>query len=353
MITYKLSQSTLKKGKYELYIECQRLPNSTSSNINCCNQSRILEIDIDHQFDLVDVAILIGLILIIGSFTFAIAVLYLRRRVLEPSMVFVFLLLYLGFVILFLFAVPSDFKMLLVFDAVNVQHTDYVKATRIFLRKLLDIEVIVDVVDMKITEHTSPYQWNITAIKQADCVAIVIPPKILPCERRGSPYHKTYQLCLNVLESHLENLLKNNQASSSDKIVTLVLPFSDIELIPKFVKFMARFQIPLDYCFLRQHIQSIRSPRRIRLPRWLLFNQTTTKKLFSTVVDNIQTSQDEIALLPDIEYSNTLTVGDGQDDLLPEETSAIHNRTEELDAIFGTCVKSIRNLPSVMSSTNC
>lgn len=243
--------------------------------------------------------------------------------------------------------------MLLVFDAVSVQHTDYVKATRIFLRKLLDIEVIVDVVDMNITEHTSPFQWNIAAIEQADCVAIVIPPKILPCERRGSPYHKTYQLCLNVLESHLENVLKNNQAPSSDKIFALVLPFSDIELIPKFLKFMARFQIPLDYCFLRQHIQSIRSPRRIRLPRWLLFNQTTTKKLFSTVVDNIQTSQDEIALLPDIEYSNSLTVGDGQDDLLPEEMSAIHHRTEEMDAIFGTCVKSIRTLPSVMSSANC
>lgn len=91
LITYKLSQATLKKGKYELYIECQPLPNSTSSNVNCCNQSRVLEIDIDHQFDMVDVAILIGLILIIGFFTFAIAVLYLRRRVLEPSMAFVFL----------------------------------------------------------------------------------------------------------------------------------------------------------------------------------------------------------------------------------------------------------------------
>ena len=91
LITYKISRATLKKGKYKLYIDCQRFSNSTvlSPDVGCCNQSRIFDIEIDHQFDLVDVAILISLILIIGSSTFAITVLYLRRRVLEPSTVFV------------------------------------------------------------------------------------------------------------------------------------------------------------------------------------------------------------------------------------------------------------------------
>ena len=104
LITYKISRATLKKGKYKLYIDCQRFSNSTASSpdVDCCNQSRIFDIDIDHQFDLVDVAILIGLILIIGSSTFAITVLYLRRRVLEPSTVFVLVWLRIQFSILFL-----------------------------------------------------------------------------------------------------------------------------------------------------------------------------------------------------------------------------------------------------------
>lgn len=295
---------------------------------------------------------MVALILFIAFCIVGIIVLYLRQTVLKPSKVF---FIFFSFTLcetpnsFSLIAVPSDFRMLLVFDAVSVEHTQYVKATRIFLRKLLGVEVLVDVADMENNKESSPYQWHIAAIERADCIAVVIPQKPEHSQCRGSPYHKTYQLCLNMLAYHL----RDNKTTVSNRYITLILPNSDPEKIPPFSKFMARFQIPFDYFFLRQHIHSIRSPCRLRLPRWLLFNQNTSNKLFSTIVENLEACEEQVALIPGDKVGGSIqTNHDCQSSLLPEEQLAIQqNRTEELDAIYGNHIQSVRNLADVIDPT--
>lgn len=328
LVTFQISQDTLEKGNYELVIECESL-SSNVAGASCCNQSRIFEIFIAHQFPQVDIAIIVALILLFAFCILGAMALYLRQKILEP--------------------ISNDFRMLLVFDSVSVQHTQYVKATRIFLRKLLGVEVLLDVADMENKEQGSPFQWYITAIERADCIAVVVPQKADHSQCRGSPYHKTFQLCLNMLASHLENTLSDNKTKVSNRYLTLMLPNSDPELIPPFAKFMARFQIPSDYFFLRHHIQSIRKPFLVCLPRWLPFKQKSANKLFSTIVERLDVCEEQVALmLSDKGNRNIESNHDCKSSLLQEEVLAIQNRTKEFDAIYGNHIQSVRDLAPVI-----
>ncbi|XP_057368851.1 uncharacterized protein LOC130689927 [Daphnia carinata] len=328
LVTFQISQVTLEKGNYELVIDCENFSSHTAG-ASCCNQSRIFEIYIAHQFGTADIATIIALTLLFAFCILGAMVLYLRQKILEP--------------------IPKDFRMLLVFDSVSIQHTQYVKATRIFLRKLLGVEVLLDVADMENQEQGSPFQWYIMAIERADCIAVVIPQKADYSECRGSPYHKTFQLCLNMLASHQANTPIDNKTKGSNRYVTLILPDSDPEQIPPFTKFMARFQIPYDYFFLRQHIQSIRNPFRVRLPRGFPLKQKSTNKLFSTIVERLDVTEEHVSLmLCDKGSRNDQSNHDCQSNLLPEELLAIQNRTEELDAIYGNNIQSVRHLAAVI-----
>ncbi|KAI9555324.1 hypothetical protein GHT06_017839 [Daphnia sinensis] len=329
LVTFQISQVTLEKGNYELVIECENLSSHVAAGTSCCNQSRVFEIYIAHEFDTADIAIIVALILLFAICILGAMALYLRQKILEP--------------------IPNDFKMLLVFDSVSVQHTQYVKATRNFLRQLLGVEVLLDVADIENEEQGSPFQWYSMAIERADCIAIVVPEKPDHSHCRGSPYHKTFQLCLNMLASHQKNTLSDNKSKGSNRYITLIVPNSDPGQVPPFAKFMARFQIPFDYFFLRQHIQSIRNPFRFRLPRWLPFKQKSTNKLFSAIVERLDLCEEQVALMLGDKgiRTNTQSNHECQSSLFPEELLAIQNRTDELDAIYGNNIQSVRHLTAV------
>lgn len=94
LVTFQISQVTLEKGNYELVIECESL-SSNVAGASCCNQSRIFEIFIAHQFPQVDIAIIVALILLFAFCILGAMALYLRQKILEPSIMFTDFFFYL------------------------------------------------------------------------------------------------------------------------------------------------------------------------------------------------------------------------------------------------------------------
>ena len=64
--------------------------------------------------------------------------------------------------LVYLHAVPDSAKILLVYDARSVPHTDEVRATRNFLREQLGVTILFDETD--IPQHKSPVDWFVIFI---------------------------------------------------------------------------------------------------------------------------------------------------------------------------------------------
>lgn len=216
----------------------------------------------------------------------------------------------------------------------SVQHTAYVKATQTFLRKSLGIQVLLDVIDIPRTQSKKPFQWLESAISRVNYVAFIVPSK--PGDHSGSPYQNLYDLGLNLMESDIEKGLKT-RTNSPTKYIYLVLPDSDKEKIPEFSHFAAHFRIPFDYFCLRQHIHSTWTTC-IRLPRWILFNDTTYNRKFFEIFDDVQNS------------SGKLPVLDNKCDVpLIKKCERTSFQTEELNNAFGNQIKSVKQLPAVVN----
>ena len=228
--------------------------------------------------------------------------------------------------------------MLLVYDAASVQHTEYVKATKKILQNFLGIDLLLDTLDVPRTDHKSPPQWYMTEMERADLIAFILPPRILSDQCRGSPFHNTYQLCLNVLESNLKNMSK---ISMCDKYLAFVLPDSDPTFILPFSKFMTRFQIPYDCYPLRQHIQLNQSICRVRLPRWLLFNNSRNNSEFFRILEKNPECEEQI---PFLSHSIDSDIQNNQE----EEFVSIERKTKQLDDIFGNVILRVSDLKPVI-----
>lgn len=249
----------------------------------------------------------------------------------------------------FFFSVMKPAKLLLIYDSVNFQHSGYVKTTRVFLQELLGIQVLLDSIDIPLSEHNNPFEWYVSSIHEADYVAIVVPPKILPDEaHRGGPYRNVFKLSINLLMSRIENGLENRLNLSTKYLIFVLpdshrgeLPLSQIETL--FAGFGNCFEIPSDFLYLRQHIQFSlnRTFLHVRLPRCFLSSRSRNNELFYKMNGDVaQQNKDPLPLLPIAEYS-------------PNEESellCLFNIEGYLNESYGKHITSVTKLPSVIAS---
>lgn len=185
-------------------------------------------------------------------------------------------------------------------------------------------------------------------MKQADCVAIIVPGQ--PGTHRGCRFKDTYQLCLNLLESRW-----NARANCKDDLVIL-LPNSDKDLLPSSLRMSHRFIIPSQSMCLKQFIAQVASRPNpstcscIRIPEFLFYNRKKMAESYFSYVDNVLSKTVEQGPFLPVE---PIQIENDKQQIEEEEEEMrkfIQHREEELDDAFGTVIPSVRELPLVVES---
>ena len=187
-------------------------------------------------------------------------------------------------------------------------------------------------------------------MKDVQCVAFIVPPKVQPDTKRGNPFQLTFELCMNsLLEQRWKRKLETKQSLKNSEIVIL-LPSSDPTLVPDSIRSAPRFCVPSDYPLIHQHIvELILCPRifhfRIRLPSLLLGGSRKATDLnFYKHLKQVQ----ETAIGKDIEQTRHF-IEIEKSPLLSEEADdgsgarAIQLKSK-LDAEFGQEIPSVTTL---------
>lgn len=238
--------------------------------------------------------------------------------------------------------VPDNFTLLLAWDAASVEHTNYTKTLQVFLQQNLRIKVLLDIIEVPASSDCSPYKWYAKMLEEADCVAFIVPPKVTQGTQRGSPYQNTYQFCLNFLENVK---LTNENPAAIDSCIVLFLPDSESTLLPNQLNFLAKFKMPSQHLFLRQHIQWISTRdlgkfyRCIKLPSCLLPNSKSLSSSFFNLynqISNVEVKTPLLSSMPEEEIN-----------LVIENEFIIQQKTEQLDIDFGKGILGVRMLPTI------
>lgn len=236
--------------------------------------------------------------------------------------------------------------MLLAFDGVTIQHTNYVKALKIQLERDFGIQVLLDIVDIPVSKNNSPLKWYVDNIEQSNCIGVILPPGKDVQQKRGSPY-ATYDLCLAQLET-LENNFSSSSSQTKRKIIALTVPDSDVNMLPAVVRFVNQFALPQDIFILRHYLLS---PKRIRSMRLILdlcrlSRAESSIQRFFTIYSRMES---EPCMEPLFSPSNE-SVPDSNESV-PESNSPlddVHMENQEiLDEQYGKHVPSVRNLDPV------
>ena len=246
-----------------------------------------------------------------------------------------------------MFAVSKQLTMLLACDAATIQHANYAKTLQLFLTHNLGIKVLLDIIEIPASQGKSPYTWYTTIFEQVDFVAVIVPPKAVFGIQRGSPYEKkTLQLCLNLIE----NRKMAASPSAIKNCFFLFVPDSGPSLLQNELNFLSKFDMPLQYLSLRQHIQFVANGnshynafQHFNLPLCCFPKQNTVSTSFFDIFNRISRDCVETPLLSPMIRSEEVTP------LIDENYAdyVIQQNTDQLDSAFGRQVPSVRTLSTI------